>query len=160
MNTKVIITLFLIGLFSPKTWAQGFMRTYNIPYTYTNNGIGITTDSASYTIITNPNSSLTGYICTGVINTNTDGIKQWDNLLESSSTLFSPSRYFDKISDTTYLLSGGIGYPGVPWQTFVASLNTQNNTFQVAEYGTIDLEEGILDVILYNDTLKIGRAHV
>ena len=157
MNKAIVFII--MALLGTKAGSQGFMKSYHIEGTDSNNGVSIITDSIAYTLVSNPNSSFTGYVCMGVISTNTEGIKQWDDLLENSLSLFSPNANISKVYDTVYVFSGGLGYPGNPWQIFFSRLDMPESSFHTIEYGDIDIEEIGSNIVMHNDTLITGISY-
>lgn len=154
MTNKIIVVLFFSCLLLTNVVGQGFMKSYGIPNTYSNNGAAILADTSSYTIVSNQGSVTTDYVCLGAFNINKDGVEQWNSLLESNVFISNPNQDIEKINDTSFILSGGIGYPGNPWQALIAKLNTLDHTFQITELGDVVLEDGISDVdMLNNDTM-------
>ena len=113
------IVLVMLYLLSVSLMAQtGFMKSYHIAETGTDNADVIMADTSGYLlqIRTDCNISPT---CAGLVKVNLEGIKQWDNLFANPSYLFNPNPTTIKMTDTSYVLSGGLGYFGNAWQVFL-----------------------------------------
>ncbi|MBK9461166.1 MAG: hypothetical protein IPN94_17470 [Sphingobacteriales bacterium] len=89
-NNKVIVTIMLY-LLSVSLMAQtGFMKSYDIEGTDSNNGSNMLSIFNDYLIRTGPTHSNTGFLSIGLVKTDSLGIKQWDNLFENSSLFIRP----------------------------------------------------------------------
>ena len=151
-NNKVIVTIMLY-LLSVSLMAQtGFMKSYHIAETGTDNADVIMADTSGYLlqIRTDCNISPT---CAGLVKVNLEGIKQWDNLFANPSYLFNPNPTTIKMTDTSYVLSGGLGYFGNAWQVFFLQVNSNGDSLRLKEYGDIVQEERGSPMVVCNDTL-------
>jgi|GEM_PF-882665 len=143
----------MLYLLSISLTAQtGFMKSYDIEGTDSNNGTDLLSINNAYIILTGPNCSNTGFGCTGMIKTDTSGIKQWDNLFENEEGKLLPIRGFQNLGDAGFVVTGEMGHLGYG-TLFLLRISTQGDSLQLREYGNEELREVGIPTTMLNDTL-------
>ncbi|HRK29168.1 MAG TPA: hypothetical protein PK239_17975 [Chitinophagales bacterium] len=133
---KNITALYLIHcLFSFIAHGQsGFMKSYSIenvqPF-----GVAILAEESSYLIVSSCDYCL-GFTCTGVVETDINGVKLWDNLYENAAGYLFPNlSNIKKIPDNNYVISGNSSYVGYSWQNFFLKISSTGDSLRLLEYG-------------------------
>jgi len=148
------IVLVMLYLLSVSLMAQtGFMKSYDIEGTDSNNGTDLLSINNAYIILTGPNCSNTGLGCTGMIKTDTTGIKQWDNLFENEEGNLLPLRGFQNLGDAGFIVTGEMGHLEGYGTLFFLRISTQGDSLQLREYGNEELREIGIPTTMLNDTL-------
>lgn len=144
----------MLYLLSVSLMAQtGFMKSYDIEDTDSNNGTDLLSTNNAYIILTGPNCSNTGLGCTGMIKTDTTGIKQWDNLFENEEGKLLPIRDFQNLGDAGFVVAGEMGHSEGYGTLFFLRISTQGDSLHLKEYGNEVLQEGAPHMVTRNDSL-------
>ena len=152
-NNKVIVTIMLY-LLSVSLMAQtGFMKSYDIEGTDSNNGSNMLSIFNDYLIRTGPTHSNTGFLSIGLVKTDSLGIKQWDNLFENEEGPLSAAGGIKRLGTTGFIISGEIGDLGYPWQLFFLHVNEQGDSIKLKEHGDLELTDLGTPICIFNDTL-------
>jgi hypothetical protein len=152
---KTILALCLLQYFlSYIALAQtGFMKSYDIEGTDSNNGTDLLNIHDAYVILTGPNCSNTGLGCTGMIKTDTTGIKQWDNLFENEEGKLLPLRGFQNLGNAGFVVTGEMGHLEGFGTLFLLRISTQGDSLQLREYGNEELRVVGIPTSMIGDTL-------
>jgi len=129
------------------------MKSYDIEGTDSNNGTDLLNIHDAYVILTGPNCSNTGLGCTGMIKTDTTGIKQWDNLFENEEGKLLPLRGFQNLGNAGFVVTGEMGHLEGFGTLFLLRISTQGDSLQLREYGNEELRVVGIPTSMIGDTL-------
>lgn len=148
------IVLVMLYLLSVSLMAQtGFMKSYDIEGTDSNNGFDILNTQSSYFIGTIPTISNTGLVGVGIMKIDTAGIKQWDNLFENEEGNLVPSKGILSLDNAGFVVAGEMGHSEGYGTLFFLRISTQGDSLQLKEYGNEVLQEGSPHMVTRNDSL-------
>lgn len=150
MNKAIVFII--MALLGTKAGSQGFMKSYHIEGTDSNNGVSIIVNSGSYLAISAALCS-SGLDGTGTIQTDTNGVVQWKHLFENEIGHLKPFKNIVSLVDTSYIITGGLGDLGFPWQLFFLQVSNQGDSLLLKEYGNMAQEEIGTPMAVINDTL-------
>jgi hypothetical protein len=112
----------------------GFMKSYSIGNVQPN-GVAILAEEYSYLIVASCDYCL-GFTCTGVVETDTNGVKLWDSLYKNDAGYLFPNlSNIKKTPDNSYVISGNSSYAGYAWQNFFLKISSTGDSLKLLEYG-------------------------
>lgn len=149
---NIIVVLILTCLLGANAWGQGFMKSYDIDGTTLNSSGDILIDNNDVFILS-ASECYSGYACTGLIKTDTSGTVLWNKVFQNPQGILLPAKSIRNLGNGNYLITGGLGYIGYPWQLFFLHVNSQGDSIKIREYGNIEQTEGGIHTVIKQDTI-------
>lgn len=153
MVKNLILGLLLYCLFGSNVLAQttGFMKSYDIDGTDTNDGRDIIRTSDGYFVRTGP---ICPSGCIGIMKIDTNGVKQSDNLFTNESGDLLATKGVGNLGDAGFIIAGSVGHPFEGYTAaFFLRISTNGDSLKFGEHGSLGQREGTTSVALIKDSL-------